>query len=277
MGRKRYLIESGLVIIWIILFYVLCGKIIKSKSSVQISNEIINNAECCFDNQNETVRVNCDEMISKYKKGYTTARVRIREQPSLDANIIQILDFNTEVNVCEYNKDWLSVKIDENQYYISNDFVSNKNPDNELFDISYVYTSGFKSYMSYNAITDTTSKQYKLQKEMAYTGTYGIRQINNRFCIAIGTYFNSSIGDYVDLVLANGEIIPCVVSDIKADKDTDINNIMTMSNGCVSEFIVDIGSLNCNAKKSGTISSCKLEWDSKVIAIRLYKYNILEK
>ena len=85
------------------------------------------------------------------------------------------------------------------------------------------------------------------------------------------------MGNYVDLILENGEVIPCVVSDIKANKDTDSYNIMTNTNGCVSEFIVDIDNLDSEAKSTGSISSCKIEWDSKVVAIRLYEYNVLEE
>ena len=108
-------------------------------------------------------------------------------------------------------------------------------------------TSGFKSYMSYKAITSTSSPQYKLQHSYAYTGDYGIRQVNGRYCIAIGTFSGASIGTYVDLILNNGTTIHCIIGDFKSNAHTDASNMMT-SNGCVSEFIVDMNSFNSTAK-----------------------------
>ena len=64
-------------------------------------------------------------------------------------------------------------------------------------------------------ITLKSSKQYKFQHTVAYTGNYGIRMINGRYCAAIGTGYDISVGDYVDLVLQNGTIIPIIISDIK--------------------------------------------------------------
>ena len=47
--------------------------------------------------------------------------------------------------------------------------------------------NSFKAYMSYTAITNTSSPQYKLQQQ-AYTGNYGIRMVDDRYCIAVGSY-----------------------------------------------------------------------------------------
>lgn len=134
--------------------------------------------------------------------------------------------------------------------------------------------NGFKSFMPYTAITSKESKQYKLQKEYAYTGEYGIRKVDDRYCVAIGTAFNSQIGDYADLVLKNGTIIPVIISDIKADEHTDTNNIATSSNGCVSEFVVDTNVLDKNIEKHGDVSSAKEEWDSEVVVIKVYEKNV---
>ena len=135
------------------------------------------------------------------------------------------------------------------------------------------WTSGFKSFMPYTAITSLTSLQYKLQSWYAYTGTYGIRQVNGRYCVAIGTYFGADIGDYIDLNLANGYVIECIVADIKADCDTDASNIIR-ANGCASEFIVDMSCLNYYAKRDGDISSCYDGWESPVSTITVYDINV---
>lgn len=136
------------------------------------------------------------------------------------------------------------------------------------------YTSGFKSYMDYRTITSEVSPQYELQNEYAYTGNYGIRMVNDRYCIALGSYFTSNIGQYVDLVLENGAIIPCILADQKDDEHTDDTNAITMHNGCVSEFVVDTDSLISDAKTYGDISYCDAAWDARVVEVRVYDENI---
>lgn len=138
-------------------------------------------------------------------------------------------------------------------------------------------TNGFKSYMPYTSITDRTSLQYKLQNNYAYTGNYGIRMVNDRYCVALGTAFNAEIGTYVDLILENGEIISCILSDIKADIHTEDNNMITAHNGCISEFIVDKWALSEEVRIAGNISKCKEEWDSKVVKVIVYEENIFEE
>lgn len=135
-------------------------------------------------------------------------------------------------------------------------------------------TSGFKSYMSYKAITSKSSPQYKLQSNYAYTGNYGIRQVDDRYCIAIGTFSGAAIGTYVDLVLENGTVIPCIIGDFKANIHTDSKNIVTMHNGCISEFIIDADKLHATAKKMGDISYCNKEWNSPVESIVVYDKNV---
>lgn len=135
--------------------------------------------------------------------------------------------------------------------------------------------SGFKSYMHYEAITNTNSKQYKLQKEYAYTGNYGIRMVNGRYCIALGSHFTTKIGQYVDLILENGTVIPCVLADGKADKHTDEQNIVTIHNGCVAEFVVS-SSLEPKAKKRGDVSYCDEAWESPVAEVVVYDKNVFK-
>lgn len=137
-------------------------------------------------------------------------------------------------------------------------------------------TRGFKSYMSYKAITNKQSKQYKLQNEYAQTNKHGIRVYDDRYCIAIGTAYNAKVGTYVDLVLHNGTIIPCIVGDFKADIHTDQTNMITLSNGCVSEFIVDTKALYEKARRAGDMSLYKEEWNSSVKEILVYEQNVFE-
>lgn len=136
--------------------------------------------------------------------------------------------------------------------------------------------SGFKSFMDYRTITNTDSKQYKLQQYYAETDEYGIRMVDSRYIVAIGTYFTSDIGQYFDIVLENGTVIPCILGDQKAGVDTDSDNIITKHNGCMSEFIVDSDVLNEDVKFHGDMSYCSKDWDSPIKTIKVYNRNIFE-
>ena len=138
---------------------------------------------------------------------------------------------------------------------------------------------GFKSWMSYKAITDKSSKQYKLQ-QIASTGYAGIRTVNNRYCVAIGTAFDTSIGTYIDLILEDGFVIPCIVADIKSPKHTDANNVFTITGKtkktiCCTEFVIDPDKLNLDAMESGNISDCNELWTECVRAIVVYDKSAL--
>lgn len=152
-----------------------------------------------------------------------------------------------------------------------------KEPEITFIEYNVPKNNGFKSYMPYTAITSTSSKQYKLQKEYAYTGDYGIRMVDDRYCVAIGTAFNTDVGTYFDLVLEDETIIPCIVGDIKDDIHTKSDNITTKANGCVSEFIVDIKHLDKDAKKHGDMSYCHADWNNNVVAVRVYDKNIFNE
>lgn len=205
----------------------------------------------------------------EYTDGWTTTVVNVRQEPNTESDILDTYMFNTKVSRTEFNEDWDEIKYGDSIAYMCKKYISNE--ECEYVDMGVPYNSGFKSYMPYTAITSRNSPQYKLQEQSAYTGNYGIRQVNGRYCVAIGSYYTSEIGTLFDLILENGTVIPCILADQKADKDTDSSNIMTMHNGCVSEFVVDTSYLKRKAKQYGDISYCDDSWNSPVETIRLYK------
>ncbi len=50
------------------------------------------------------------------------------------------------------------------------------------------------------------------------TGDRGIATINGRYLVAVSTTFGG-VGDYIDIVLINGEVIPCIIADAKSAND----------------------------------------------------------
>ena len=83
------------------------------------------------------------------------------------------------------------------------------------------------------------------------------------------------VGDYVDITLRNGIIIPCIISDVKADKDTDKDRIKT-SDGSIAEFIVNTKIISHKTSIMGDISYACNEWNSNIVMIRRYEKNILK-
>lgn len=215
--------------------------------------------------------------ISKktFRKVYTTANVNIRSAPDIESKLLDVIEFNKRIKIYDCNDEWAIIKLkksDISYAYINKKYITEKPCGYTEFYLSD--TNGFKSYMPYTSITDKSSLQFNLQQNYAYTGNFGIRQINGRYCVAVGTAFETNIGTYIDLILDNDEIISGIVSDIKSSNDTLSNNITTADNGCVSEFVVDLQSLNDKARKTGDISSCQDIWDSPVRMIRFYEKNI---
>lgn len=199
---------------------------------------------------------------------WTTTKVNVRTQPTTGSEIVDTLPFNQVISVAKFNSEWSMIYWNEKIYYINNKYIQNNEVEFELFEVPYAAN---KTWMPYTAITSKSSPQYKLQHSVAYTGNYGIRMVNGRYCVALGSHFGCEIGDIFDLILENGTVIPCIMGDQKADNHTDSANIITVATDCLSEFIVDKSTLDFKAKKSGDVSSICAEWDSPVVQIKVYK------
>lgn len=129
--------------------------------------------------------------------------------------------------------------------------------------------NGMKTWMPYTLFSKS-SRQYELQ-QYAKTDSLGFRCINGRYLVAVGTGAEVEIGQYVDIVLNNGEIIPCIIGDVKNPADTNTDNLTTTFSGCVCEFIVDKKILAKRIKQSGDVSSIDESYDSSVEKIIVYE------
>ena len=213
----------------------------------------------------------------KYKNGWIKVDlVNVRKKPNLHSKIITTYKYNTKIKYITYNKKWVQLRYKKQNAFINKKYISKK----KMPKITYVrYTlpnySGYKSWMPYTAVTSISSPQYKMQRRYGYTGKYGIRMVKGRYCVAIGSHFKVVIGQYFDLILNNGTVIPCILGDEKDDGDTDGNNIFSR-NGCASEFLIDRSALASSARRSGDISSVNRKWNSRVKYIKVYKKNILK-
>lgn len=198
--------------------------------------------------------------------GYSNVKLNIREEPSISSNIIGQYYYNEEIEYCEYDDDWAAVYQSGKIGFIFRGYVS----DEQLPYISKQAADNTrKSFEDYRCLS-TKSRQGMLQT-IADTSPSGLRKVDNRYCVAVGSYFSHDIGKYIDVVLQNGKVIPCIIADAKADVHTDDSNAISHDGSCI-EFIVDIYKLPNNVKKSGDCSGCKNDWNSPVVEIRLYDY-----
>ena len=175
-----------------------------------------------------------------------------------------------EIKEQEYIRDMKLMSTDKETQTVEMLAVDKKSELKETYeDMDTPSDNSFKSYMSYRCITDKSSKQYKFQQK-SETGKYGIRVRNDRFCIAVGSYYTTKIGTKIDLVMKNGSIIECVLGDCKDDGDTDKSNRQN-PNGSIVEFIVDMDELDNMASKMGDLSYCSEAFEGEIKYIRVYE------
>ena len=136
---------------------------------------------------------------------------------------------------------------------------------------------GTKKWMDYRCFSNGTAQE--LLQQYAVTDSFGLRQVNGSYCVAIGSRFNAEIGQRFDLILENGVLIPCVMGDMKADIHTDATNTFTNVNKnlCCSEFIVSEDDIPSAVSKRGDTSFVSDIWQSPVARIVVYNINILEE
>lgn len=129
--------------------------------------------------------------------------------------------------------------------------------------------NSFKSYMSYRAVS-SSSAQGKLQAKAKTDAETGIRKVDGRYCVALGSYYCSRIGTKFDLVMSNGSIIKCILADQKANRDTDAKNQKT-SDGSIAEFLVDMDKLPSKVKTMGDVSYANRKLKGNIAKIRVYE------
>lgn len=127
------------------------------------------------------------------------------------------------------------------------------------------------TFMDYRAITNKESNQYKFQqRDDVWVDEYGFLVQNSEwYVVAMGSYWGK-IGDKFIIHLENGEIISCVLGDIKSDRHTDGKNYAHASDGHVVEFLIDSSApymKKVGMMKYGLINKVFKQWDSNIVGI----------
>lgn len=203
------------------------------------------------------------------KTGYIIEDTSVFIAPHNEAIICDDISWNEEIQYGDYNDNWVIIEKEGGYCFIKKAFVNDKPASYTYFDVS---GDRRKSYMDWKCITDKSSPQYKLQS-LAYTDTNGVRAVNGRYCIALGSYYTHNVGQYVDLVLQNGEVIPCIIGDCKRNRDTTSNHSVGVD-GSVAEFVVETSKLSKSTKTSGDVGDASDGWKSNVSSMIVYNKNI---
>ena len=195
----------------------------------------------------------------------------IREEPNKNSAKVGTLSFNDKVEyyTTEF-EDWVTIADDR---YVCAKYLSSEPCKYKTIKAVKSWRKSFESHTVFGSKT----RQQRLQ-DMAHTDDMGFRVVDGRYCIAVGSAIGQKVGTYIDLVLANGTVIPCIMGDQKDNHDTDISNQRT-ANGCISEFIVSVKALCNNGTKAanrGDVSFAFPEWDSPVVEFHVYEDNILD-
>ena len=138
----------------------------------------------------------------------------------------------------------------------------------------------FKPYTRHFVYDVKGTAQCKLQS-VAYTDkATGIRVAddplgNPRYCVALGTYWCGGhpehIGRCVDVYMANGSVLRCVLADVKRQEDTKNRaNRYGEINNDVLEFIVDGKAISSEIRNYGNVSRAGAEFEGDAVYMIVY-------
>lgn len=138
----------------------------------------------------------------------------------------------------------------------------------------------FKPYTRHFVYDVKGTAQCKLQS-VAYTDeATGIRVVddplgNPRYCVALGTYWCGGhpehIGRCVDVYMANGSVLRCVLADVKRQEDTKNRaNRYGEINNDVLEFIVDGKAISSEIRNYGNVSRAGAEFEGDAVYMIVY-------
>ena len=90
-------------------------------------------------------------------------------------------------------------------------------------------------------MTCKSTPQYKLlNSDECYTDPEtGIRKVGDYYCIALGSYYGSKIGQKYIITLSSGKKFKAILCDQKSDRHTDENHQYAVKNQDIIEFYID--------------------------------------
>lgn len=133
----------------------------------------------------------------------------------------------------------------------------------------------YHTYMGWRSITSPTSLQYQLRERSGeHYDREGFAIIDGRYVIACTTFYGQ-VGDYIDFYRENGDVLHCVIGDIKNQNDAGCNQYGHANGRCVVEFVVNQSMWYPSHANPGT-ASCHPEWNSRIVKAVNTGYNYLQ-
>lgn len=221
-----------------------------------------------------SVTFNPLKSIAKNNYGYAKTIVNVRASPTKKSKIVGQVYWNDKIKIIKrVNSKWYQIKYKKKKRYIYAKYLNKKSYKYKSFSVPSPKT--FKSYEDASYITDNKSiPQGKLKDKYHLDYHSGVWMVENRYCIAVGSYYTNKVGVKVDLVLSpvggRKHTLKCITADSKADKDT-INNHRIHRDGSVVEFVVNKRYLSSLTKKMGDISYAGKKFKGKITKIKIYK------
>lgn len=112
----------------------------------------------------------------------------------------------------------------------------------------------FKSYTAYTCLNRNSSQWKKIQT-IAYSDSNGLRKVGDYYCVALGSYYSTTLGDLFRITTNKGNVFEIILCDFKADRHTNSTHQYTYRNQCITEFYVDYSCFNSAARRAGSIST----------------------
>ena len=159
----------------------------------------------------------------------------------------------------------------------------------------YVRQANAKSVMGAHCLGSSTKNWLMMQGpdgSIADADHGCLQMVDGRYCVAVGSYFcykegTTPVGQYLDVILEDGTVIPCISGDWKADIHTNQNAIPSIGaaahshhavDNSVVEFIAgsnkETGYDGWKAKLNTTswwsVNEIVPEWSSPVAQIKVY-------
>ena len=123
------------------------------------------------------------------------------------------------------------------------------------------------TFMGWQKITDETSPQYALRENFGMNfDDEGFAKIKDRYVVATTDKYGE-VGTCIDVVMESGEVIKCVIGDIKNQDDKGCNEWGHLDGQCVVEFVVDCNTWYEPTWEDGDhvnpgTEECHSEWDT---------------
>ena len=208
---------------------------------------------------------------SNYKYAKTT--VNIRAKPNTKSKIVGKVYWNDKVKIIKkINKKWYLVRYKKKNRYVCTKYLKKKR--SKYISYQSPSSSTFKSYEDADCITDSTKLAQGRLKKKYHLDKSGVYMVEDRYCIAVGSYYTKKIGVKIDLVLShNGRkrTLKCITADSKDDSDT-VNNHRVHKDGSIVEFVVKTSALPRKARYTyGDVSYAGKQFRGKIVEIRVYK------